>query len=103
MQQQPANTDRNRRLNKLAGATVLGRDLADCRKRVNAEIERHRRAQAKARSPYANRFDLKPATTRQRVRKAVAAIRAVEARVEAKYGAYGLPVAAEPAFLLAAE
>ena len=86
MQHQPANTDRNRRLNKLAGATVLGVQLADCRKRVNAEIERHRRAQAKARSPYASRFDLKPATTRQRVRLAVAVLRSVEFQIDEKYG-----------------
>ena len=103
MLHQPANTDRNRRLHKLAGATVLARDIDASRVRLNAEIERHRRAQAKARSPYVSAFDLKPTTTRQRVRKAVAAIRAVEARVEAKYGSYGQPVAAEPVFLMAAE
>lgn len=97
-----ANTDRNRRLNKLAGATTLGAELADCRDRVNLEIERHRRAQVKARSPHVNRFDLKPSTTRQRVRKAVAAVRAVEHRVEAGRGSI-LPVAAEPVFLMAAE
>lgn len=96
MQQQPANTDRNRRLNKLAGATTLGVELSRTRICVNSAIAAHRTAQA-------GRSARSPLNTRRAVFKAVADVRAVEARVEAKYGSYGQPVVAEPAFLLAAE
>ena len=95
MLHQPANTDRNRRLNKLAGATTLGAELARTRIVVNSAIAAHRKAQA-------GRSMRSPVNTRRDVLKAVAAIRAVEAQVEAKYGSYDQPVAA-PSFLLAAE
>ena len=84
--EQAADTARNRRLNKLAGATVLGRELADARIAVSAVLQRHRRAQELARSPHAFPFDRKPSSTRADVRKAVAAVRDVEARIEARYG-----------------
>lgn len=100
--EQAADTARNRRLNKLAGATVLGRELADARIAVNAVLQRHRRAQELARSPYAFPFDRKPTSTRQDVRKAVAAVRDVEARVEAKYGA-AAPIAPLPAHFVMKE
>lgn len=98
-----ARTERNRRLNMLGGATVLGRDLADARARVNCAIAAHRKAQALAAKPFAT-FSRKPAATRLDVRKAVAGVRAVEARIEAKYGDM-IPLAAPvaPSFLLAAE
>lgn len=96
MPHQPANTDRNRRLNKLAGATTLGVELSRTRIVVNSAIAAHRKAQA-------GRSMRSPVNTRRDVLKAVAAVRNVEARVEAKYGSYGQPVAAEPAFLMAAE
>ncbi len=99
----PAPTERNRRLNMLGGATVLGRDLADARTRVNFAIRDHRRAQFLAAKPF-NTFSRKPASTRRDVLKAVAEVRATEARIEAKYGDL-IPVAAPaaPTFLMAAE
>lgn len=95
-----APTERNRRLNMLGGATVLGRDLADARLRVNYAIAAHRKAQALAAKPFAT-FSRKPAATRLDVLKAVFDVRVIEARIEAKYGDR-IPVAAPAAPLLMA-
>lgn len=97
-----APTERNRRLNMLGGATVLGRDLADVRVRVNCAIAAHRRAQTLAAKPFAT-FSSKPASTRQDVRKAIAEVRMVEARIEAKYGDWIPASASLPALKIAAE
>lgn len=86
----PAKTPRNERLAKLAGCTVLGRELTFARAGLNSAVSAHRKAQANARKPY-SAGGLTPVATRQHVRQAVARIRDIEARAEAKYGAQ-LPV-----------
>lgn len=98
-----ANTERNKRLSKLGGCTVLGRDLADARLAVNIALGRHRHAQMRAASRHPSQFERKPHSTRMDVFKAVERVRMVERQIEARYG-HSAPMASPaPAYLMAAE
>lgn len=70
------------RITVLAGATVLGRELADAKVAVRHALARHRHSQKMAGSA----FFRSPVQTRQDVRREVARIRDIAARVEARYG-----------------
>lgn len=85
------------RVDKLAGCTPLAVEMGFARAVLTSAIARHRKAQ---RATFA--LAAKPAFTRQRVLAAVAAVRAAEAAVEAKYGA-AIPVRSAAPQLLAAE
>lgn len=91
-----SNPRDTRRIDTLAGCTPLAVELGFARERVRSSLHRHRNAQ-RARSSFA----AKPAFTRQRVRDAIIWVRALEAQVEATYGA-AVPVRAS-VHLMAAE
>lgn len=99
---QAADTERNRRINKLAGCTPLAVELNYARVSVNTALDLHRKAQVIASKPWTTVGATTPAKSRQRVRDAVAKVRQIEAQIEAKWGYVDQPVAA-PVFLMAAE
>lgn len=90
----PRNT---RRVDMLAGCTPIAVAMINARTTLTLSIQRHRKAQRATFSLAA-----KPDFTRERVRKAVAYLRAIEAKVEATYGAQ-VPVRSAAPVLLAAE
>ena len=73
------------RIERLAGATVLGRELADAKIALECRMRAYRRAQAGARFP--SRFDRSLSSVRGDVRAEIAHIRDIARRVEARYGA----------------
>ena len=73
------------RIERLAGATVLGRELADAKIALTCRMRAYRRAQAGSRFP--SPFDRKVSSYRSDVRAEIAHIRDIARRVEARYGA----------------
>lgn len=94
----PRNT---RRVDMLAGCTPLAVEMIQARAAVVDALRLHRNAH-RATSPLARQFATQPHQSRERVRKAVAHLRAIEAKVEATYGAQ-VPVRSAAPVLLAAE
>lgn len=101
----PAKTERNERIDRLAGCTPLAVELSNARVSVNSALGRHRKAQEIAAKSWASAaYSASPAQTRQVVLKAVAKVREIEQRIEEKWSGYGQPVAPSvPVFLMAAE
>ncbi len=89
------------RVDKLAGCTPLAVEMIQARAAVVDALRLHRNAH-RATSPLARQFATQPHQSRERVRKAIANLRAIEAKVEATYGAQ-VPVRSGAPVLLAAE
>lgn len=90
-----------RRVDKLAGCSPLAVEMIQARAAVVDALRLHRNAHH-ATSPLARQFATQPHQSRERVRKAVANLRAIEAKVEATYGAQ-VPARAAASLLMAAE
>lgn len=75
-----------RRVDMLAGCTPIAVEMIQARAAVVDALRLHRNAH-RATSPLARQFATQPHQSRERVRKAIANLRAIEAKVEATYGA----------------